>query len=817
MDSVNTSRLVVGNNGQTSFSGLGSGIDFQAAVDSMVKARMIPVDKLSDKIKVNGDKIKAYSDLSTKLGALRGALDKLQGRISADRSTNIFLNKQSFASTSRTNSLLYNPTRTAPSTAANLIGVTVTNAAEQGSYNIEVMQTAIAQKDSSQVFASRFQSDQSDVITDDNVALNGLFGGFATGSFTINGKSVSVNDTDTLRQVRDKINAVADIGVTASITGGAGNYRLVITNNTAASTTTYSDSGSQLTTLGVLLTGAPKNQLQAPISGTNTALNNASLLGGGFTGGSFTINGKTITLQATNTLKDVRDNINAANAGVTASIVSSSASESYLVITSKDTGVPINYVDSSNVLASLGVLNNDDTVKNQLQNYQVAQFTANGLRDQSRKRSEIIYNPAVALSTLAPGLVTAGAQSFTINSGTAFTVNYDNTMSINQIASAINSAAGSAGADVTASIETVAGGNGGFRLVIKDTSGDAVNFSGDTGGFVSAMTFTDPRVITRTKNNVDDLITGMTINLFAAEGGTNIKIDVDQNLNDVKNQLVEFVRAYNEIVNFMNTQNTVDPITGAPTKDTGALFGSTVLSNVKETVNTTLASITAGVNKDFSSLGNIGIKFVKNNEVSDPKDYNTLMIDESKLDAALLNNGDNVRKLFTFDGSTNDSRFQITGFDGKMVYDTGGVGINFVHNGTTFTSADIGGDSSAVQIVNSNTIKILKGNAAGMVIFYNGAASSGSFTANYTVGVAANLFSKIDNILALNTGTVDNEVNSIKTLNKITQERVDRLNDRINSFRETQLLKFQKMEQAISRGKSILDTLKQSTQNNNKN
>jgi flagellar hook-associated protein 2 len=810
VDSVNTSRLVVGSDGRTSFSGLGGGIDFQAAVDSMVEAKRVPINKIQDTIKTNEKKITSLNDLNTRLTAVRESLDKLRGKISADRSSNIFFNKQSFQTTSRETSLLNNPTRIAASSASNLAGVSVTGRTEKGSYDLEILRTAKAQKDSSAVLSSRAQQDRSDAITSDSTGLDVLVS-MTGGSFTINSKTVTVLATDTLQQVRDKINAVADIGVTASITNpGAGDYRLVITNNTAGSATSYSDSSDILAALGVLNNDDTiKNQVQAAVTNTNSALN---AVVPGFLGGSFIINGKTISIDATNTLQDLRDRINNADAKISASIVTSSTTDAYLVLTANDTGTPIVYSDTSNVLAALGVLNNDDSVKNQLQASQTSQFTANGLRDASRQRSDMIYNPAVNLVTLAPGLVTTGAQSFQITSGvTNFTVNYNDTMTTNGLISAINSAASLAGSDVTASLETIEGGNGGFRLIIKDASGDAVSFSADTGGVVAAMDFRDPKILERASNTVSDLIDGMTINLFAAEGGTTIKIDVEQNLNDVKAQMVSFVDSYNALIEYMNKQTKVDPITGKPTEDTGILFGSRVISDVTGRLGLALSQSVAGVNTAFAALGNIGIKFVDNNKISNQDLRNTLEIDEQKLDQVLLNNGEEVRKLFTFDGRTNDSRWTITGFEGDVQYATGGLDINFTHDGTKITAADIGGNSSLIEIIGDNSIKIKDGPGKGMTLFYNGGTAAGTVNAAYTVGFAANMFNEIQDLLTLDRGTVDSEVDALTTTNKTDQERIDRMNERIETFRQMQLEKFTRMDAAMSSARNILNQLQQTT------
>lgn len=693
-----TNRLVVDNNGRASFSGLGSGIDFQSAVESLVTAKRVPIDRLEKTVKTNSDKIRAYTDLSSKAAALRDSIDALRGKISVGGKNNIFENKQAFASSSRANSYITNPYRQAPSLAENLLGVTVSNSALTGSYDVEIIRTAKAERDAS------------NIVSSSSAALNGLIG---------------------------------------------------------------------------------------------------------FTGGNLGINNKFAVIDATASLQDVRDTINNMDADVTASILTVADGQYRLVVTANDTGTPILY-SLSTPLNELGIIIGDEVnPANQLQAAQTALLSANGLRDLSRKQSDIFYSPGAALSTLTPGLVTGGAQSFQVTDSSAtplFTVNYDNADSINDIANAINAAAAVAMVDVTATVEQVNGGAGGFRLVIKDSSGDTINLSNDTGGFISAFSFTDPAILERSSNTVTDVISGVTLNLFQAEGGTNIKIDVEQNLSAVKNQIATFVEAYNDLVQFINQQTIVDPVTGEPTEDTGILFGDRALADVRAQLGNLISGAVKGVSSDFSTISQAGIVFRNDQNVSDPLLKNLLTIDEGVLDGALLNHASDIRKLFSFTGTTNNALFNITGFSGDMQYSASGVSIDYTFDGSAFTAASIGGDSSAVQIgADGRSLIILKGAAKGMTLFYSGtSAASGSMTANYTVGFGATGYTVLDRLVALDTGVIDTEIDTLKELNTKTQERIDTLLIRLEEFRQTQLDKFIRMEQSLSRAKNIMDSLSQS-------
>ncbi|MEW6447587.1 MAG: flagellar filament capping protein FliD [Bacillota bacterium] len=94
--------------------------------------------------------------------------------------------------------------------------------------------------------------------------------------------------------------------------------------------------------------------------------------------GTFTVEGVAVTVATTDSLNSIRDKINAANAGVTATVI-----DNRLVITSNTTGAgsTIDFVDDpvTGVLKSLGILDAGDAIKNQLAAAQDALFTVNNL------------------------------------------------------------------------------------------------------------------------------------------------------------------------------------------------------------------------------------------------------------------------------------------------------------------------------------------------------------------------------------------------------------------------------------------------------
>ena len=432
---LNLNSLTVDPSGRTSFSGLGTGIDFQGAVDSIIQAKHAPIDRIEQKITDNQAKIAALQDLRTHALALQTAADKLRGKISFDGSANIFEAKQAFTTASRADSQ-------PASSADSLVGVTVTNAAQATTHTIEVQQIAIANKVASGSIAA---------------GLNDPLG--VSGSFQINGQTITADPTDTVLGLRDRINAA----------------------NAGASPT-----------------------------------------------------------------------------GVTASIVSISATEQVLILTADKTGTDaaITAADTSgSVLQDLGVIDGTGAFQSELQPAQNARILVDGL-------------------------------------GTT---------------------------------------------------------------------------LERQSNTIDDAFAGVTLNLFKAEPGTTVKVDVERDLNQVKSAIVDFVDAYNELRTYINQQAETD----VPEDDetgAGVLAGTSALSDARSQLSAAIGAAVDGASPVFSVLAQIGITIQAPGQVSDPTQANTLAIDETKLDDALLNQTDAVRALFSFQMSSSSPDAVLAGFDGNTSF-----------------------------------------------------------------------------------------------------------------------------------------------------
>jgi len=178
--------------------------------------------------------------------------------------------------------------------------------------------------------------------------------------------------------------------------------------------------------------------------------------------GEFLLNGVAVSVRETDSLVDVVGAINRTNTGIgasgaSASILSAGEDQYHLVLTSSSTGADgISLADGAGgVLRALGLL--DDST-------QVKTFTSNGaLGDALSAPDEVVADLRGLGSPPAAGDVTVGG----------FSVNIDlSSMSLSDIAEAINTAAAGAGSSVSASVltEEGEGGNLVHRLDMDGTT-----------------------------------------------------------------------------------------------------------------------------------------------------------------------------------------------------------------------------------------------------------------------------------------------------------------------------------------------------------
>ena len=518
------------------------------------------------------------------------------------------------------------------------------------------------------------------------------------------------NFRDSLNSLRGAVsfdnstNGFAAKQVFSSVSRTDGTTPSAASNLVAVTATNAAATGSH--SIEVLQTAAAHKVSSDSFTSTTTSL--------GLTDNdTFTINGTTITVSSADTLLSLRDRINAANSGtsgtgVTASIVSVSATQNFLVLTSDDTGTSMTLANGTGTpLASVGLLTGGGALKHELVAAQKAQFYADGLLDQTNKTYESARQTSSAVTLGSNGTIRFNDGTTTLD------LAYTSGQSIQTLANNINGDATLQGMGISASVVTE-----GSQVRLKLTTTGAAFTTTEVGGgaALTSLGMNNSRLlIERDTNSISDLFTGVTLNLLQAEVGSTVEVDVTPDLASIKQGITTFVTAYNALKVFINQQTQIDSTTGQPADD-AVLAKSQTLKTISTQINAVFGRDVASSAQTYKVLADIGLNFVDDTTLSDKTQANTLHVDETKLNNALNANVDDVRLLFGFDFTSSDPRVALLGFGSKTTATASGYTLNI---GPVVTI------QQASKEVTSSSATLNSGTSVG-------ATSSGQFTLNGT-------------------------------------------------------------------------------------
>lgn len=151
---------------------------------------------------------------------------------------------------------------------------------------------------------------------------------------------------------------------------------------------------------------------------------------------------------------------------------------------------------------------------------------------------------------------------------------------------------------------------------------------------VDAEVYIDGQKVLSSSNTVVNAIDGITINLLKEDTGTVHNLSVANDTQTVKSNIQSFITNYNTLKTFINDVTEFDPATG----EAAVLLGDATTRNLSNQIRTQISDSVSGISGQFSTLVDLGI--TSNSD-------GTLIIDNTKLDAALNSNMDDVAELFS--------------------------------------------------------------------------------------------------------------------------------------------------------------------------
>lgn len=406
----------------------------------------------------------------------------------------------------------------------------------------------------------------------------------------------------------------------------------------------------------------------------------------------------------------------------------------------------------------------------------------------------------------------AGVFSLGLEGGETVDIAIDAGMTLDEIVEAINAQTGETG--VQASVIQVSSGQ--YQMVMSATetgkSISATAISGDdvfaelgildsTGEFYrelraaeDAVVIVDGIEIVRDSNDIDDIIDGMSLHLYATTPDeTSITVDVGTNLSNVKTAIQALVDAYNAYREFAYTQQGVTSAGGAA--DDAVLFGDGTLRSVNSSINTALNLMVDG-----ASLATLGLSFDKTNN---------LVLDEETLNSALLNNLETVKALLTFQMSSSSSEFLLLA-RGNSAPSSFLIDIAVDASGT-MTSASVNGDSSLFTISGSRIIGKSGTAFEGFTFVYAGTKSA-AIGITISTGLAEMLYNVAENAGNASSGTLATVIEGLGNQSDDWQSQSNTIRSRAETYRAALTERYARYQAAIEEAestKSYLEALLQ--------
>lgn len=375
-------------------SGLASGFDWRSLVSQLIQVERAPQQRMRQEQSTLQQRNSAYASIRTQLSALQSRLETL-----GDPSF--------FESRSSENS---DPTvATAQAAAGTPLGAYA--------FTFTQLATAARQHGLNNVGKALSTTDNVSALTLSSAPFSSAI---QSGTFTINGHQISLETTDTLQGVFDKIYVATGGAVTAAYSAATDRISLTsadeITLAAATDTSNFLQAAKLYNTGSGLITSTTSLGAVQLTAGLSSANLTTALTDGGAGAGQFKVNGVAIQFSATDSLQTVLNRITDSAAGVTASY---DALHDRFILTNKsegDFGIALEDV-TGNFLAATGLSSGSlERGKNLL-------YTINN-GDQLISQSNTITEESsgiagLSLTALKQGSVTIGISSDTARIKTA--------------------------------------------------------------------------------------------------------------------------------------------------------------------------------------------------------------------------------------------------------------------------------------------------------------------------------------------------------------------------------------------------------------
>ncbi|MEN9572811.1 MAG: hypothetical protein RL514_666 [Verrucomicrobiota bacterium] len=424
------------------------------------------------------------------------------------------------------------------------------------------------------------------------------------------------------------------------------------TAETGTSLAKYTFAISQLATTSSQQGGADAGAALNSTSNVSGLTLSSAALATPVTAGTFTVNGKQITVATSDSLQTVFDAISTATSGAVTGTYDPGTDK--ISLTSGSSITLGSAVDTSNFLTTFKLHNNGTST--------IASSHALGTVKQSTALASANFGTAITDGG-------AGNGSFKIN-GVAIAFNATTDTTSNVLARINASAAG-----VTATYDSV---NDRFLLTNKTTGDLGVALEDVTGNFLAASKLTTGTLargnnleytingggtLVSSTNTISSASSGLTGLSVAALAVGSVDVEVKSDSASIKTAVTGFIAAYNQVQSFLDT-STASTTDSKGKVTAGVLAGQPDANDLSSRLRRLATTPVTGLTTTLTKLADLGITTTADNN-------QLTLTDSTALDTAIADKLPDVKELFT--NTTSGLAVQFDAYLESAVGDEGSV------------------------------------------------------------------------------------------------------------------------------------------------
>ena len=399
----------------------------------------------------------------------------------------------------------------------------------------------------------------------------------------------------------------------------------------------------------------------------------------------------------------------------------------------------------------------------------------------------------------------AGTLKLGLAGGATASIAVSGSMNAQDLRAAINAASAQTG--IVANVITVSAGEQrlvltaqetGKAIELADTGGDSVTARlavGDIQAAQTARILVDGAAVERAGNRIADVMPGVTMDLYRAEPGTVVGVQVEPSLAAAKEQITAFVAAFNGLRDFVAAQGSVG--SGGELGAGAVLFGDGTLRAIAQTLAAMVGGATPGLDAGrLGTLRDVGITLDAGGR---------LQIDDATLDARLLTRLDEVRGLFEFTATV------ASGDLGVYARSNALADLDFT---VAISDPDADGVPDAVAIDGipaefaGGMIRGVAGTPyEGLKLIWTGSGDA-SIEVGVSQGVADRLYNAIGQSLDLFDGPVQQAIDRLGETSTSYTRQIERIEERATRARERMIERLAAMEAALGLANTMLSQLR---------